>query len=63
ARAFWNWQFLGDTADLPQTRAMLMSACDVRLPARLSLAECDLIADALLGAASDVMPEAIPLAI
>ncbi len=36
ARAFWNWQFLGELPDLPQTRAMLMRACDVRLPARLT---------------------------
>ena len=38
ARAFWNWQFLGELPDLPQTRAMLMRACDVRLPARLTQA-------------------------
>jgi hypothetical protein len=42
ARAFWNWQFIpGDVPDLPQTRAMLMRACDVRLPARLTEAELD----------------------
>lgn len=35
ARAFWNWQFVPEKQELPQTRAMLMSACDVRLPARL----------------------------
>ena len=51
ARAFWNWQFLGQTPDLPQTRAMLMAACDVRLPARLTLDECDYIAGALIDAA------------
>lgn len=51
ARAFWNWQFLGDAPDLPRTRAMLMRACDVRLPARLTLAECDVIADVLRDAA------------
>ncbi|WP_090270308.1 DegT/DnrJ/EryC1/StrS family aminotransferase [Thalassovita taeanensis] len=55
ARAFWNWQFLGNTPDLPQTRAMLMRACDTRLPARLKLPELDLIADALVKAAQDVM--------
>ncbi|MEL7106770.1 MAG: aminotransferase class I/II-fold pyridoxal phosphate-dependent enzyme [Pseudomonadota bacterium] len=55
ARAFWNWQFLSDLPDLPQTRAMLMRACDVRLPARLSLAECDLVAGAITAAAGDVM--------
>jgi dTDP-4-amino-4,6-dideoxygalactose transaminase len=54
ARAFWNWQFLGPQPDLPQTRAMLMRACDVRLPARLSRSELDYIADALIDAAADV---------
>ena len=36
ARAFWNWQFLNDTLELPQTRAILKRACDVRLPAGLT---------------------------
>jgi len=56
ARAFWNWQFIaGEMPDLPQTRAMLMRACDTRLPARLTRPELDMIADALVGAAEDVM--------
>ncbi len=55
ARAFWNWQFLGEVPDLPQTRAMLMRACDVRLPPRLTLAELDYIADAILDAAVEVL--------
>jgi dTDP-4-amino-4,6-dideoxygalactose transaminase len=50
ARAFWNWQFLGDTPKLPQTRAMLLRACDVRLPARLTLTDCALIAQVLTSA-------------
>ncbi len=54
ARAFWNWQFLGEQPDLPMTRAMLMRACDVRLPTRLSDAELDFIAAALVEAALDV---------
>ena len=59
ARAFWNWQFIpGDMPDLPRTRAMLMRACDVRLPARLTRAELDYIAGALVMAAQDVMGEA-----
>ncbi|MCK0119281.1 aminotransferase class I/II-fold pyridoxal phosphate-dependent enzyme [Loktanella sp. F6476L] len=52
ARAFWNWHFLGDTPELPKTRAMLTNACDVRLPARLTLAECDAVAQVLLSAAT-----------
>jgi len=52
ARAFWNWRFLPcGVPELPQTRAMLMRACDVRLPARLTRAECDAIAGALVAAA------------
>jgi dTDP-4-amino-4,6-dideoxygalactose transaminase len=55
ARAFWNWQFIpGDQPDLPRTRAMLMRACDVRLPARLQTEDLDFIASALLAAAQDV---------
>jgi perosamine synthetase len=49
----WNWQFLA-VPDLPRTRAMLMRACDVRLPARLTEAELDYIASALIDAARDV---------
>jgi len=55
ARAFWNWQFMDKIPTLPETRAMLMKACDTRLPARLQLPELDLIADALIRAAQDVM--------
>lgn len=54
ARAYWNWQFLGEQPELPQTRAMLMRACDMRLPARLTEPELAFIADALIGAAMDV---------
>ncbi|MBT3143599.1 aminotransferase [Phaeobacter gallaeciensis] len=54
ARAFWNWQFIPNLPDLPQTRAMLMQACDVRLPVRLSRAELDAVADILLEAMSEV---------
>ncbi|MEM9127931.1 MAG: DegT/DnrJ/EryC1/StrS family aminotransferase, partial [Pseudomonadota bacterium] len=55
ARAFWNWQFIPDLPELPQTRAMLMAASDVRLPVRLKRSELDVIADILLDAVTDVM--------
>ncbi|MVO16907.1 DegT/DnrJ/EryC1/StrS family aminotransferase [Parasedimentitalea huanghaiensis] len=58
ARAFWNWQFLNDLPELPQTRAMLAHACDVRLPVRLTHAELDIIADILLDAVADVKGKA-----
>lgn len=54
ARAFWNWQFLEQGPDLPKTRAMLRRACDTRLPARLTRAEQDYIAGALLLSASEI---------
>ncbi|MEM9972821.1 MAG: aminotransferase class I/II-fold pyridoxal phosphate-dependent enzyme [Pseudomonadota bacterium] len=63
ARAFWNWRFLGEVPDLPQTRAMLMRACDVRLPARLTRAECDFTADVLLRAAEASMGSEHPKAV
>jgi dTDP-4-amino-4,6-dideoxygalactose transaminase len=54
ARAFWNWQFIPDLPELPQTRAMLMRACDVRLPVHLSPAQCAAIANTLLEALETV---------
>lgn len=54
ARAYWNWEFLGPQPELPQTRAMLMRACDVRLPTRLTEAELDFIATSLVAAAAAV---------
>ena len=54
ARAFWNWQFLGEQPDLPKTRAMLMRACDTRLPARLTRPDLDFIASAIVEAAAAV---------
>ncbi|QQA41635.1 DegT/DnrJ/EryC1/StrS family aminotransferase [Pelagovum pacificum] len=57
ARAFWNWQFLGETPELPKTRAMLEKACDMRLPARLTPAQCAAIADAVVAAAAEVMED------
>ncbi len=54
ARAFWNWQFLPEQVELPQTRKMLMKACDVRLPVRLTREELDVIADILLASVGDV---------
>ncbi|ETW12002.1 aminotransferase [Roseivivax marinus] len=55
ARAFWNWTFIPDLPELPKTRAMLMRACDTRLPARLTTDECEAVADVLLAAAEHVM--------
>ncbi|GAA0291423.1 DegT/DnrJ/EryC1/StrS family aminotransferase [Rhodovulum strictum] len=55
ARAFWNWQFIeGPVPDLSRTRAMLMRACDTRLPARLTREDLDFVADALVAAAEAV---------
>ncbi len=54
ARAYWNWQFLAEVPELPQTRAMLMRACDVRLPTRLTAADLDFIAGAIVAAVADV---------
>ncbi|MEM6373033.1 MAG: DegT/DnrJ/EryC1/StrS family aminotransferase [Pseudomonadota bacterium] len=53
ARAFWNWQFIPDLPELPRTRAMLMRACDVRLPVHLPVDTLDSVANVLLRAVHD----------
>tara|TARA_B110000908_G_scaffold21786_1_gene24608 strand:- start:1086 stop:2255 length:1170 start_codon:yes stop_codon:yes gene_type:complete len=50
ARAFWNWQFIQDLPKLPQTRKILMRACDVRLPVRLKKEELAAVANVILQA-------------
>lgn len=50
ARAFWNWHFLPERNELPRTRHMLMQACDLRLPAALSISQIDSIANIVLDA-------------
>ena len=50
ARAFWNWQFIPDLPDLPNTRAMLLRACDVRLPVQLTMDQLDAVCDVILNA-------------
>ena len=54
ARAFWNWQFIPDLPELPATRAMLMRACDVRLPVHFTTEHCKSIAATLLEAMEKV---------
>ncbi len=54
ARAFWNWRFIGNIPELPKTRAMLMRACDMRLPARLTRADLDVIVAGILQSVKDV---------
>ncbi len=62
ARAFWNWQFIERIPQLPRTREMLMRACDVRLPARLNLDDCDIIAQIIVEAAEQVMTPELAIA-
>ncbi len=54
ARAFWNWKFFDQPRALPQTRAMLMRACDMRLPARLKKTELDAIVAGVLASVAEV---------
>lgn len=56
ARAFWNWQFIKDLPELPRTRAMLMRACDVRLPVQLTTDQLDAVCDVLLAALAEAAP-------
>ena len=66
ARAFWNWEFLPPESipggDLPQTRAMLVRACDVRLPVRLTLEEVEAVGEAVIDAARAAKADSQPVA-
>jgi dTDP-4-amino-4,6-dideoxygalactose transaminase len=57
ARAFWNWVFMPEKFELPQTKDMLLRACDTRLPARLTASECDAVAQVLVEAAETAFGE------
>ena len=54
ARAFWNWDFLPERYNLPKTREMLKNACDLRLPARLNVVDCQNIAELILEALGQI---------
>lgn len=54
ARAFWNWQFVPNLPELPRTRAMLMRACDVRLPVHLQIETLGDVANVILNAVDQV---------
>lgn len=55
ARAFWNWEFIEPRQDLPKTRKMLMSACDLRLPVQLQPDDLEAVTDVVLGALNSVI--------
>ena len=59
ARAFWNWQFVPDLPELPKTRAMLMRACDVRLPVHMPQDMCGQVADLLVDVLAKIKPSAV----
>ena len=50
ARAFWNWEYLGELPRLPRTEEMLKTTCDLRLPATLSSDEIAAIGGVILDA-------------
>lgn len=56
ARAFWNWEYIGEQNDLERTREILMRACDVRLPVRLDRESLDMIANVIVDSAARVKP-------
>lgn len=37
---FDSWQYLGNRQELPQTKQVLSSTCDIRVPLTFSAADC-----------------------
>lgn len=62
ARCFWNWKYMdGETQELPRTRKMLVTACDLKLPLYLTPEDMRLIGHRIVSAlnfAAALKPEA-----
>lgn len=41
ARCYWNWKYLDEVNECPRTRELLASACDLRLPHRLTMEDIE----------------------
>jgi dTDP-4-amino-4,6-dideoxygalactose transaminase len=55
ARSFENWHYLnGDMPDLPQTRAIISTACDMRLPSSLTQAHLVYLAGTVISAIQEI---------
>lgn len=54
ARAFWNWNYVPNPPELPETRESIRTTCDMRLCASLTEGHLDYIAETILGALHDV---------
>lgn len=54
-----SWRYLGDAPDLPQTRTVLATTCDLRVPLTFEIADCQQIA-AIIGEVMDAMMKEAP---
>ena len=64
ARAFYNWRYLGeDMPDLPRTRKIIETTCDMRLSSKLEEAHLAYIVAAVRSALHDVDAMQPPLAV
>ncbi len=50
-----SWRYLGPCPDLPKTRQILSSLCDMRIPLTLSLDDCRLLAQCITRAAQKAL--------
>lgn len=53
---FDSWQYLNGGEDLPRTRKVLSTLCDVRLPLTFNEADCDLIGEIISECVADIRP-------
>lgn len=53
-RVFWNWKYLGNMPSLKNTRNMLESACDMRLPVSLNKSQIAYIADVITSTLNEI---------
>ena len=57
ARCYWNWKYLPGEHDLPETRDILVAACDLKLPLYLDENDMTLMGETVLQVLDFVMSE------
>ncbi len=58
ARCYWNWKYLQDEHDLPETRDILVAACDLKLPLYLDEDDMTIMGETILQVLDFVVEEA-----
>lgn len=57
ARCYWNWQYIKDKQELPETKETLVAACDLKLPLYLETEDMTIIGNTIMAVLDYVVAE------